>query len=42
MPVIKLLCSTLGKTLGFFTVLVVFIAATLNYFEDSETVKYTR
>lgn len=41
MPVIKLLCTTLGKTLGFFTVLVVFIAATLNYFEDSETVKYT-
>ncbi|KAM7015328.1 oxidoreductase HTATIP2 isoform 2-T5 [Tautogolabrus adspersus] len=37
----KQLCTTLGKLTGFFTVLIVVIAAVLTYFDDPETDKYT-
>lgn len=40
MSVMKLLATTLGTLTGIFTVLIVVIAAVLNYFDDPEPVKY--
>ncbi|XP_070759557.1 oxidoreductase HTATIP2 isoform X1 [Enoplosus armatus] len=41
MSVMKLLYTTLGKATGLLTVVVVVIAAVLNYFDDPVPVKYT-
>ncbi|KAM7405751.1 hypothetical protein PAMP_000178 [Pampus punctatissimus] len=41
MPVVKLLCSTLGKATGLLTVIVVVIAVVLKYFDDPDPVKFT-
>ncbi|KAM7424593.1 hypothetical protein PAMA_000782 [Pampus argenteus] len=41
MPVVKLLCSTLGKATGLLTVVVVVIAVVLKYFDDPDPVKFT-
>ncbi|XP_022604437.1 oxidoreductase HTATIP2 isoform X1 [Seriola dumerili] len=41
MPVMKLLVTSLGKATGFLTLIVIVIAAVLNYFDDSVPGKYT-
>ena len=42
MSLMKLLGNTLGKATGLLAVLIVVIAAVLNYFDDPDPVKYTR